>query len=431
MASKRVLLPVGLAIVCAVALLGFLWLQIVRSGASLLGATPTNTLDGTAPQIVAAADIDPRDQALMKLREGDLLALQGEWIDAKAAYEAAVDAGGGLPALRKLAQAQMQIRDVRAARLTLEQMKRSGARDEDLLLLESIIYLRTGELQKAEQLLGTALDSPQKHYASALLAIVQGNHEAAQTELKEVENGWEPVLRTYARSLQSAYDEFALFPESPDIHLVTLLARGLAQVQECELALPLLGQVTGRQQDYRDAWIVQGFCELTTQRTDQAMLSLERAYALDPEKPEIQYFLARAYAGQGNHQNALTFFQYALRNGFQPEKDVRRLIAREAAELGSADVALEQQQALILLPDSEINDFESYIAMAMALGKNEEAFVKGQEAVQKWPKEAAAYDLLAQAALASGRKDDAKTAWEKALDLNPGLVSAQRGLQKL
>ena len=431
MASKRVLLPVGLAVLCAALLLGFLWWQIVASGAGLLATNSQNNLLVSDPTVLTQDHIDPRDQALLKLREGDLAALQGEWDTAKSAYEAAVDAGGGLPALRKLAQAQLQIRDVRAARLTMEQLKRSGARAEDLLLLQSIIELRLGELQKAEQLVSTALDSPQKHYALSLLSIVQGNHEAAQKALKEVESGWEPVLRTYARTLQAAYDEYALFPESPDIHLVTLLARALAQVQECELALPLLGQVTSKQADYRDAWIVQGFCELTTKRTDQAMLSLERAYALDPEKPEIQYFLARAYAAQGNHQNALTFFQYALRNGFQPEREVRQLIAREAAQLGNADAALEQQQALIALGDAKLEDYEGYIAMAIALGKNEEAYVKGREAADKWPDEALSFDLLGQAAFATGRKDEARTAWEKALELDPSRVSVQQEMKKL
>jgi tetratricopeptide (TPR) repeat protein len=431
MLPSRTLLPIGLAVLCAAALLGFLWWQIVSSGAVLLRAENGNDALSNTTTVIAQENIDPRDQALLKLREGDLFALQGEWMEAKAAYEGAVDAGGGLAALRKLAQAQMQVRDVRSARLTVEQMKRAGAREEDLLLLESIIMLRTGELQKTRQILSTALDSPQKHYASALLAIVEGNHEAAQTELKDVEAGWEPVLRTYARSLQAAYDEYALFPESPDIHLVTLLARALAQVQECELALPLLGQVTTKQADYRDAWIIQGFCELTTQRTDQAMLSLERAYALDPEKPEIQYFLARAYAAQGNHQNALTFFQYALRNGFEPQKDVRQLIAREAMQLGDADAALEQQQALVSMSDADIASYDAYVTMAIVLGKHEEAYVKGHEAVEKWPKDAKAYDLLGQAALATGRTDEAKQAWQRALEINPALATAKEGLKKL
>lgn len=431
MLSKRILLPAGLAIVCAAGILGFLWWQIVSSGQFLTSPKVENTLRNDVPGAAFDERIDPRDQALLKLREGDLLALQGEWAQAKTAYEAAVDAGGGLPALRKLAQAELQIRDVRSARLTLEQMKRAGAREEDLLLLESIIALRTGELQKARQIVTTALDSPQKHYAAALLAIVEGDHETAQKELKEVEGGWEPVLRTNARSLQAAYDEYALFPESPEIHRSALLARALAQVQECELALPLLGPVTIQQADYRDAWIVQGYCELTTGRSDQAMLSLERAYALDPEKPEIQYFLARAYAAQGNHQNALTFFQYALRNGFEPKKEIHALVAREAAALGNVDLALTQQQELLNEPDAGIGAYESYVAMALMLGKKEEAYVKAQEATQKWPDDARAYDLLGQVSAATERKSEAKQAWEKALSLDASLLSAKEGLEKM
>ncbi|KKW37071.1 MAG: hypothetical protein UY85_C0064G0005, partial [Candidatus Peribacteria bacterium GW2011_GWB1_54_5] len=198
------------------------------------------------PQTTTAvsAAVDPRDQALFHLRQGDLLALRGQWAEAQEEYEKAVDANGGLPALRKLAQAQLQRRDMNGVHSTLRQLKKAGAKTEDLLLLESIVALRTGELLETRRLLQNAEDSPQKHYGLALLSIIEGNHEQAQIELQEVINGWEPVLRSNARTIMAAYQEFALFEESLNIHLITLLARALAQVQECELALPLLVQVT-------------------------------------------------------------------------------------------------------------------------------------------------------------------------------------------
>jgi len=56
----------------------------------------------------------------------------------------------------KLAQSQLNRRDIHGAQDTLDALRRQGARSEDVLLLESIIHLRTGELEKARAVLEAA-----------------------------------------------------------------------------------------------------------------------------------------------------------------------------------------------------------------------------------------------------------------------------------
>ena len=430
----RITAPIIFAFLCAAALVAFLWWQLVQSTEVLRQATVPEMQQVIAPQTGNAlldSPIDPRDRALFYLRQGDLLALRGQWADAQEEYEKAVDADGGLPALRKLAQAQMQRRDISGVRSTLRQLKKAGAKTEDLLLLESIVALRTGELLEARKLLVNAEESPQKQYGLALLSIIEGNHEQAQLQLQEVIRGREPVLRSHARAILSAYQEFALFEESTNIHLTTLLARSLAQVQECELALPLLVQVTQVKDDYRDAWIIQGYCELTTERPEQALSSLEQAYNLDPQKPEIQYFLARSYAALGDHRSAVTFFEYALQNGFQPASEVRRQIAQSALADGNADLALSQYEALTKEHDTTLEPYQGYVAASVALGRNEEAYFMASEAVRRWPENADAQYLLGWTAAESDKKEEAKTALRKALKINPYLLEAEEKLKKL
>ncbi|KKW42180.1 MAG: hypothetical protein UY90_C0040G0001, partial [Candidatus Peregrinibacteria bacterium GW2011_GWA2_54_9] len=216
----RITAPIVCALLCAAALVAFLWWQLAQSTEILRRATTETVETPVIPQTTTAvsAAVDPRDQALFHLRQGDLLALRGQWAEAQEEYEKAVDANGGLPALRKLAQAQLQRRDMNGVHSTLRQLKKAGAKTEDLLLLESIVALRTGELLETRRLLQNAEDSPQKHYGLALLSIIEGNHEQAQIELQEVINGWEPVLRSNARTIMAAYQEFALFEESLNIH---------------------------------------------------------------------------------------------------------------------------------------------------------------------------------------------------------------------
>lgn len=427
--SRRITIPVTCALLVVVVLGGFLFWQLEKTRVDLEhalkadvsgGASSTDTNQPAAAQNMPLDASDP----LTLLRQGDIFTMRGDWKGAQEQYQRAVDAGGGLTALRKLAQAQLNRRDVHGAQDTLDQLRREGARSEDVLLLESIIHLRTGELEKAGAVLNAAQDSPQKHYGLALLAIVVRNHEVARNELGLVLNGWEPVLRSYAKVLNNAYDEYALFPKSPEIHLLTLLSRSLAQVQECELALPLLSQVTSIQDDYRDAWIVQGFCELSSERGSEALASLERAYQLDPEKPETQYFLARAYSMQSDHANAITFLQYALQNGFEPASEANRLLASEALAAGNPQLALDTFGVMTQLPDSSIDTYRDYVNAAIQADRKEEALVKAQEAVQKWAQDARAFDLLGVAKLATGDKDGARAAFDDALRLDAKLPSA-------
>lgn len=428
----RILVPVSAAVLLVAVVIVVLFWQLEGTRAMLAdqlskaigtGSTFINTIIDIAP--------DTGEESLLHLRKGDVFALRGEWKNAQAEYEEAVSNGGGITALRKLAQAQLQRRDVKAAQNTLDRLRREGARAEDLLLLETVIMLRTGELTKAKGLLDAAQESPHKHYGLALLAIISNDHETAKTELAAVTAGWEPVLRSYARLLSSAYEEYALFPESPALHLNTLLSRSLAQVQECELALPMLAQITAQQDDYRDAWIVQGYCELTSERYPEALASLERAYQLDPEKAEIQYFLARAYLAQNDHANALTYLQYAQRNGFTPQSEVRRLLAAEALELGNVSLALDQFQAMTQEADADLDTYKAYVTAALTAKRGEEAYAKAQEAVAKWPDNAEAHELLGWAAAETNREDEARAELQKALEMEPTLKSAQEKLNDL
>ncbi len=412
----------------------FLWWQLTES--TLLFKNALSKPLSSAEDSPFAIDeisttIDPKDKSLFYLRQGDLFAIRSDWQEAEEQYLLSLEAGGGLPALRKLAQVQLQRRNIAGVRDTIKKLKKAGARAEDILLLESIVMLRQGELVQANALLELSEDSPQKNYGIALLSIIEGNHEVAKEKLDLVVNGWEPVLRANARTLLSAYQEFSLFPESTNIHLITLLSRSLAQVNECELALPLLVQVTQLKNNYRDAWIVQGYCELVTERPEQSLASLEQAYTIDPRKSEIQYFLGRAYADMNEHQNAIRFYNYALVNGFLPASEVRLHIADSATKLGNKIQALQQYEILIKDSDSTLETFYNAIALYLDEGLKEKAYNASISANEKYPENAAAQELLGWAAMEAGHFEEAREALNKALEISPFLKSVEEKLKKL
>jgi tetratricopeptide (TPR) repeat protein len=232
--------------------------------------------------------------------------------------------------------------------------------------------------------------------------------------------GTDPTIRTYANTVLQSYNEFSLFPAGQDIHLHTLIARSLAQINECETALVLLSDVVTKQDRYRDAWIVKGYCEFNSERLKDALASLEKAYSLDPEKPEIQYFLARTYAALGDPQNAVTYLQYALLNGFTPENDARELLADYAKELGNTELALEQYKLLADVKDSELPAYERYIDLAVGTHDHAlDALASAKNALVRWPDDPLALTLAAQAAFAAGLPQDASSYIRNALKIDP------------
>ncbi len=126
----RIVVPMLAAIALTAALLAIVWWQITsaqdRLRADLRNPGP-RTETGSVADPLTSPDYgeitDSGDRVLLHLRQGDLLAAQGEWGGAQTEYQGAVDAGGGIPALRKLAQAELQRRDIDGAKATIELLK--------------------------------------------------------------------------------------------------------------------------------------------------------------------------------------------------------------------------------------------------------------------------------------------------------------------
>ncbi len=361
-----------------------------------------------------------QSEALLELRQGEIFELKGEWKQAQDHYAQSVQAGGGSPALKKLASIQLQRREFDGVKETIESLKAANPKTGDIVLLEGLLALRSGDRKGASDIFSRSPDLPQSQYGMALVAISGGDHETAKNKLSLAVAGNDATIRTYANIILTAYDEFALFPEGQDIHLLTLLSRSLAQVNECETALPLLQAVILKQERYRDAWIVKGYCEFTSERLKDALTSLEEAYSLDPEKPEIQYFLARVHAALGDPQNAVTFLQYALLNGFTPEREARQLLAEYALELGNTDLALEELTTLALRSDSDIRAYERAVTLGITSSSHlQDALTLAKKALARFSNDASAFALAAKASFAAGNKTDAENYLQSALRIDP------------
>lgn len=414
--------------------LAFLWqiqssVRVIESGFSLRNQKTTLTSAGTTrPRGTVAAG----SQALVLLREGELLELKGQWEKAQQKYEQSVTNGGGITSLRKLADIQMQRRQFDDARRTIQSLRNSDGNREDATMMEGLLEMRSGNVSKAKSIFQGIAKFPQGQYGLALVAIAGGEHERATALLSEVSLAPNAEIQSSAKILLDAYREFSLFAYKRDEHMLTLVSRALAQVNECETALPLLTTVTTSSPSYRDAFLVKGYCELVTERTPQALASLESAYAIDSEKPEIQYFLARTYKAMNDTNNAITFLQYAIINGLKPERDARELLASYAIDANDTALALEQYAAIIDDDPKDIAASQTYVHLAIRIpGKSEDAYRAALALKNLLPNDPDALALLAEAAMASGKRSEASENAEAALRLDPKHAIAKEVIERL
>lgn len=434
--SSRIALPVAAALVIAVIIgFTFFWqiqtsVSIIESGFGVNPKVPTSA--ATSKSSFLANIWDKQSDSLLSQREGELAELRGEWDSAEEQYKKSIALGGGSSAMRKLATLQMQRRKFDDAQTTINALKREEPNNNDTMLLDGLLQLRSGKTAAAQNIFTGKASTPQAQYGLALVAISQEKTDEAKTLLTQAVQNTSPTIRTSARLLLDAYGEFALFPDSGQAHLQALLGRSLAQLNECDIALPLLNKAIAAEGSYRDAWMVKGYCEFATGQNNEALASLERAYQLDPEKPEIQYFLARVYHALKDTTNAITFLQYAIVNGFQPEKDARDLLAVYAIETDNISLALDQYEALTKKENPEFLYFRKYVEIATSVpNHSEDGYAMAKKAALKWPDDASSLALLAKAAAATSRLEEAQAVAQNALKIDARNTEALDVLQKL
>ena len=196
----RIYLPLFLALAIGVAVGGlFLW-EIHRSVAIIEGSFKVGGTTSLFRKIIpgntrTTPDSAMQSEALMKLRQGEILELKGEWRLAQERYAGSVESGGGTPALKRLASIQLQRREYDGARVTIDKLKLENKDSNDVILLEGIVALRKQELSTAVSIFNRKPDTPQSLYGLSLVSLVKGDHDAAKQYLTRASESSEPAIR--------------------------------------------------------------------------------------------------------------------------------------------------------------------------------------------------------------------------------------------
>lgn len=261
-------------------------------------------------------------------------------------------------------------------------------------------------------------------FTKALLAVMDNDRDSAGRHLHYVANNFpESELGEKAQKIIDAYREFDYFRDGLPIHLRTLLARSFNQINEPALAIWLLRDVLTEKTDYRDAWILLGYAYYNLQQFSLAEDAFYKAYELDTEKPETQYFLGLTYYALDDLMESERFFEYAVVNGFEPRVQAYQKLSDVYLQNEDYEKAVSMyENYLSLSKKTKSTDFVKPVMIYIDyLNKPSSALTLTQRVVRVHPDEAMSYSLLAWAYLANKDYANALVNLEKAQMLDATL----------
>ena len=294
---------------------------------------------------------------------------------------------------------------------------------ENLYSRLSKVYKDHGDYSKAaaylQKYVALHSDDAAAHYRLGLLLTLT-DPDRALPELISASQ-LDPQFDSPVETLRSALN-LASRNDSPSMRLV-LAGRGLALVQEWELAREAFASAVHADEENAEAWAWLG--ESKQQAAQDGSTELNRAYQLDPNSATVRGLRGLYFQRTGNFRAALTEFQTAaLLDAKNPAWQVS--IGETYSKLGDLIRALQAYQAATdLVPD----DPGYWRLLALFCGQNnvhinDVGIPAAQKTVVLSKESAASLDLLGWLLLLGKRYEESEQILQHALRVDPQNASA-------
>src|SRR6266513_575191 len=392
----------------------------LRAGAYLLKARE-----------LASKDVDNRYKlALVYLRVGQANEVFKE------ATEILKQAPGNGPALAILAETSVSPEQSQTAEQELQKFPQHD--NPYFEVANAALAIRKGDLAKAEAALNHALSldpkCAQAHIGLAQLSLTKKDGGRTGQELKAAAD-----LSPVRSRERLTYAEFKM------------------QTDDKEEARSYLQDLTKQARDLIGAWVLQAKLAQSNKNYDEVGALLQNVFSRDPDNIEGRVVQAQALIGKGDLKqgteileradksfanNPLIKYQLALgylqgRNTTQAMNELEQAI-KIAPKYVEAIVLLAQlrlkagdprsvitplESALQLRPD--ITQIRTLLADAyQAVGRSEDAASLIREQIKKTPEDSQSYLVLGVILKKQKKNDEARKAFERAIELNPQNVVA-------
>jgi putative PEP-CTERM system TPR-repeat lipoprotein len=316
-----------------------------------------------------------------------------------------------LTALVALAQIQLSVNDLDAAEATAARLVERAPQAPLTAYFQGLVEYRRGRFDQAadliQPLVSSSPDTPQ--FRSVLGAI-----HLARGELGQAEQQFLSVLSSSPR----------------DPAAVKLLAETRLRQQRPEAALSALRSVEAAAAEDPQIGLLSGVANLLTGNTEQGLVYLQQAAALDPTNELLKLQLARAYLVAGRSGDASALLQGAFSAGQAGlEAALLRLLAdiRQGGD-GAGDAAA--RDLLESFPDEP----RALTAAAMYYqlrGDNQRARELFDGAAERETDGAVARMFVAAALVQDGRREDAEQLLRRVVEQQPDNGQALNALGEL
>ena len=316
-----------------------------------------------------------------------------------------------LTALVALAQIQLALNDLDAAEATAAQLVERAPQAPLTAYFQGLVEYRRGRFDEAANLVQPLVSAfPQTAQFRSLLGAIH----LARGELGQAEQQFLSVLADAPR----------------DPAAIKLLAETRLRQQRPEAALSALRGIEQAAAEDAQIGLLSGLANLLSGNTEQGLVYLQQAAALDPTNELLKLQLARAYLVAGRSSDASTLLQAAFTSGPTGlEAAMLRLLAaiREGGGDGG-DAAV--RDLLENFPDEP----RALTAAAMYFqlqGDNPRARELFDRAAERETDGAAARMFVAAALVQEGRREDAEQLLRRVVEQQPDNPQALSALAEL
>ncbi len=360
------------------------------------------------------------------LELGELYYNEGDFEKAVSELESAASINpNSSTAFLKLGYAYLKNNQTNEAKTAFEQAFNLNSNSIDVQIGLVRANIDTRALTEAETLLVNMNEGyPETVYYKAILAILKNENDKAKDYFDRLAGSEEisSELKEKVQFFLDAYTNFEVFTDSESIYLDALLAKALGQADEYQAGIIVGLDIVNQMNNYRDAWIILGYNYLAVEKARDAIDALSKAEDLSPEKPETLFYLGLAYFANNDLDNAIAYLEKAYKNGFEPKDEVNLKLGDIYLLQESYDKAAFRYEKVLTQNTSNIDVFVKAIWLNIdQIGNHSKALKLAEKAVEKFPDNAMAYNLLGWAQLSIGEYSDAEKNLTASLNLNPQL----------
>ncbi len=325
----------------------------------------------------------------------------------------------------KLAHIHFIIGNYDKSRLNLQKILEVEPDNIDAKVLLGKIYIKQNDFENAKSYFFAINEKSQiVLYYQALFDILYGQYNEAKNKFVAAKklSSTDTKIAEYIDLYQASFTEYELYSDGQEIFLMTLFCKNFNETEEYELAIDLSRRVIKQKEDYRDVWIMLGYAYLNLEQYNFALNAFDKAYKLDPEKSETQYFLGLTYYELNNLDSAIAYLEVSIKNGFEPKIQALQKLAEIYMEEEDYDKSVKTYEKILKINDSDIESFIKPVWLYLEfLDKPKTALELAEKASIKHPDDARTYNLLGWAYIGNKDYDNAAVNLKKSIDMDKSL----------